>query len=256
MAIQSQIRWKKGDYIRLGQAVSRFNKIKNEVAKLDKDIVKFLPDTPDYQTLKTQIKTRSELNRVINSLRSFNKENAKLIELEGGERITTWEYNELKNLRRNAQRLIQTRIKELNIPKEGQKFSRAEMGSSELRQLEAQLKNLNKLEMQKGFDFKAIKWRIQNMGSLDFSMRKAIVYRENYIKTMEKYSNLDNYELLMNKLKSFSNPMQFYEFVKNDELAVDLTLQSEQVMKQEAFNSFLERLGILELEDTITNGEM
>lgn len=130
------------------------------------------------------------------------------------------------------------------------------MGSSELRQLEAQLKNLNKLEMKKGFDFKTIKWRIQNMGSLDFSMRKAIVYRENYFKTMEKYSNLDNYDLLINKLKSFSNPLAFYEFVKNDELAVDLTLQSEQVMKQEAFNSFLERLGILELEDTITNGEM
>lgn len=126
------------------------------------------------------------------------------------------------------------------------------MGSQELRQLEAQLKNLNKLEMKKGFDFKTIKWRIQNMGSLDFSMRRAIVYRENYLKTMEKYSNLDNYELLMNKLKSFSNPMQFYEFVKNDELAVDLTLQSEQVMKQEAFNSFLERLGIIEMEDTIT----
>lgn len=83
MAIQSQIRWKKGDYIRLGQAVSRFNKIKNEVAKLDEDVVKFLPDNQDYQTLKTQIKTRNELNRVINSLRSFNKENAEILELQG-----------------------------------------------------------------------------------------------------------------------------------------------------------------------------
>lgn len=129
------------------------------------------------------------------------------------------------------------------------------MGSVRLRTIEAQLKNLEKLESKKGFDFKTIKWRIQNLGSRDYEMRKAIVFRENYLKTIEKYSNLDNYELLINKLNSFQNPLAFYEFLKNDELAVDLTLQSEQVMKQEAFNSLLERLGILGLEDTITNGD-
>lgn len=126
------------------------------------------------------------------------------------------------------------------------------MGSVRLRTIEAQLKNLEKLEQEKGFDFKTIKWRIENLGSYDYDMRKAIVFRENYLKVVEKYSNLDNYELLEAKLKSFKNPLSFYEFLKNDELAVDLTLQSEQVMKQEAFNSFLERLGILNLEDTIT----
>lgn len=129
------------------------------------------------------------------------------------------------------------------------------MGSVRLRTIEAQLKNLEKLESKKGFDFKTIKWRIQNLGSRDYEMRKAIVFRENYLKTIEKYSNLDNYELLINKLNSFQNPLAFYEFLKNDELAVDLTLQSEQVMKQEAFNSLLERLGILGLEDTITKGD-
>lgn len=81
--MQSQIKWKKGDYIRLGQAVGQFNKTKTQVAKLDKDLQKFLPDSQDYKMLKSQIKTRDELNRVIKSLRSFNTENAKLIELEG-----------------------------------------------------------------------------------------------------------------------------------------------------------------------------
>lgn len=126
------------------------------------------------------------------------------------------------------------------------------MGSRDLRMLEAQLKNLNKLESKKGWDFKTIKWRLENMGTLDYSMRKAIVFQENYNKVMEKYSNLDNYELLMNKLKSFSNPLAFYEFVKEDELALDLTLQSEQILKQEEFNGLLERLGILNIEDSIT----
>lgn len=83
MAIQGQLRWKKGDHIRLGQAVSKFNKIKNEIGKQDSNIIKFLPETVEYQTLKSQIKTRNELNRIINSLKSFNKENAALVELEG-----------------------------------------------------------------------------------------------------------------------------------------------------------------------------
>lgn len=134
----------------------------------------------------------------------------------------------------------------------GQQYSRVTMGSQELRSLEGQLRNLEKLESKKGFDFKTIKWRIENLGSYDYTMRKAIVYKENYLKTMEKYSNLDNYELLLDKLKRFTNPISFYEFVKNDELAFDLTLQSEQTLKQEAFNAMLERLGILNLEDTVT----
>lgn len=81
--MQSQIKWKKGDYIRLGQAVAQFNKTKMQIGKLDKDLQKFLPETQDYKILKSQIKTRNELNRVIKSLRSFNKDNARLIELEG-----------------------------------------------------------------------------------------------------------------------------------------------------------------------------
>lgn len=250
--MQGQIRWKRGDYIKLGQAVAHFNKVKNEVVKLDNTIEKFLPDTQEYSTLKNQIKTRSELNRVINSLRSFSKENSNLIELEGGQLITQWEYGNLQSLRRQATKYLNKQIQGLNTVEPGQQYSRAQMGSQELRTLEAQLKNLEKLESKKGFNFKAIKWRIENLGSYDYSMRKAIVYKENYLKTMEKYSNLDNYELLIDKLKSFSNPISFYEFVKNDELAVDLTLQSEQTLKQEAFNAMLERLGILNLEDTIT----
>ena len=39
--MDSLIRWKKGDYIKLGQAVSRFNKIIND---LEVDEKEFLPD--------------------------------------------------------------------------------------------------------------------------------------------------------------------------------------------------------------------
>ncbi len=81
--MEGQIKWKKGDFIRLGQAVSQFNKTKNEVLRLNRSIEKYLPDTQDYKVLKSQIKTRNELNRIIKSLRSFNLENATIIQLEG-----------------------------------------------------------------------------------------------------------------------------------------------------------------------------
>ena len=50
--MDSLIRWKKGDYIKLGQAVSRFNKI---VSELEVDEREYLPDLKDYDTLKSHI---------------------------------------------------------------------------------------------------------------------------------------------------------------------------------------------------------
>lgn len=97
--MQGQIRWKRGDYIKLGKAVAHFNKVKNEVVKLDNTIEKFLPDTQEYSTLKKQIKTRPELNRVINSLKSFSKENSNLLKLEGRSANNTvgiWEFTKFK----------------------------------------------------------------------------------------------------------------------------------------------------------------
>ena len=49
-------------------------------------------------------------------------------------------------------------------------------------------------------------------------MKKAIVFRENYLKEMEKYSHFDNYEKLMKKLRSFTNPISFFNFVSQNEL--------------------------------------
>ena len=51
--------------------------------------------------------TRKELNRQINSLKNFLKEDAtEIIELSSGEEITKWERDELKKLERNATRRL------------------------------------------------------------------------------------------------------------------------------------------------------
>ena len=59
---QSLIRWKKGDYIRLGKAVSDFNKRVKELESIDVD---YLPDLKNYKDIKSEILSRNELNRVL-----------------------------------------------------------------------------------------------------------------------------------------------------------------------------------------------
>ena len=70
--MDSLIRWKKGDYIKLGQAVSRFNKI---VSELEVDERDYLPDLKDYDVLKKHITSRKELNRVLKALKGATEEN-------------------------------------------------------------------------------------------------------------------------------------------------------------------------------------
>ena len=86
--MDSLIRWRRGDYIRLSKAVSRFNKIINE---LNVDEREYLPDLRDYQDLKEHIKSRKELSRVINSLKRANIENlqAKKVYSSGVE-VSSW----------------------------------------------------------------------------------------------------------------------------------------------------------------------
>ena len=103
--MDSLIRWKKGDYIKLGQAVSRFNKIINE---LDTDEREFLPELKNYQEIKEHISSRKELNRVIKSLRRVNTENLLNTKiLESGEEISKWEYQELNKARNRAFKNLQ-----------------------------------------------------------------------------------------------------------------------------------------------------
>lgn len=68
------IRWKQSDYIKLGKAIKAYNK---KVENLqDEYSSSYLPSLIDYKEAKTSITTRKELNRLLNSLKQFQKENA------------------------------------------------------------------------------------------------------------------------------------------------------------------------------------
>lgn len=246
----SKIRWKQGDYVKLGKAVAEFNKKINKLNAEENKL--YLPDVVEYKEAKENITTRAELNRMINSLKRFQREGAEeLYTTQAGEDITKWERRELGIQSRIAQTRLQRELKALNEPMESG-FSRAQMGSTRVREIEAQLRNLKQIETKSGYEFQRLRSRIARSGVSDYTMKKAITYQENYIKEMEKYSHFDNYDKLMAKLKSFKNPISFYEFVSKTELTADLTYQSDEYYTQEYFNRFIEDLGIEIENDSVS----
>ena len=248
---QNQIRWKRGDYITLGKAVSNFNKKIRELQTEENKL--YLPEEVNYKNLKDEITTRRELNRIINRLKRFQEDGAeKIVENSAGQKMTLWENNENIIAKRTATRNIKARIKELNIPKyDG--FSRVQMGSIEYRELINTLKSFEKLNILRGFEYNRLRERINKYATSDLKMKRSITYRENYINEMKKYSHFDNYQLLMEKLNSIKNPINFYEFVSQNEFTGDLTYQSDQYYTQEAFNAYLQDLGIEIKEDSISS---
>lgn len=165
--------------------------------------------------------------------------------------MTKWERKELGIQSRIAQTRLKQELKVLNEPT-ASGYSRAQMGSLRVKEIEAQIKRLKQIESKKGYEFKNLKNRIQNIGTSDYSMRKAITYRENYFSMIEKaYKNFDNYDKLVNKLETFKNPLSFYEFLSQNELLADITYMYDMgtegiagVSDQDKFNYLLESIGI------------
>ena len=247
---QSKIKWKHGDYVRLGQAIAQFNKKINALQAEERKL--YLPDIIDYTEKKETIVTRNELNRFIKSLKRFSLEGAEeLYKTEAGEEITKWEHKELLTQARIAKNRLQAELTKLEEPMENG-YSRVQMGSQQAKQIKRQIENLSELENKKGYEFKRLKERIKNIGTTDYTMRKAIIYRENYLKEMEKYSHFENYDKLMLRMKAITNPIKFFEFVSVNEITQDLTYQSDEYFTQQAFNSFLQDLGIEIDEDSVT----
>lgn len=213
---ESRINWRQGDFVRLGRAVSEFNKKINALQREENKL--YLPETIAYKEAKENITTRKELNRLINSLRRFQREGAEdLYKTQAGEEITKWERRELGIQSRIAQTRLRAELKNLEKPLDSG-FSRIQMGSIRAREIEAQIRNLKQIENKTGYEFNQLKRRIMTQGQSDYTMKKATIFRENYLREMQKYSHFDNYDKLMNKLQSIKNPVSFYNFVSKNEL--------------------------------------
>lgn len=249
--MDSLIRWKRGDYIKLGQAVSRFNKIINE---LDTDERDFLPDLKEYKEIKEHITSRKELNRVIKSLRKVNTENLLNTKiLESGEEISKWEYQELTKARKRAFRNLE--LERESILKDRPSIG---MGDERLSEIHAIEQSFIDLENKTGSSLKRVMQRIFSVGRSDYKLSKDELFRKNFYTALEGISNFQNYDVLKKELDKIKNPTKFYEFVKKSPVLMDLFLwykESDTLFygsfssNQEAFDStLLFHLGITDIK--------
>ena len=244
--MESLIKWKRGDYIRLSKAVSRYNTL----IKTSDVNSETLPEIQKYSELKSSITTRKELNRVVNSLKRANSENlSKTVKFDSGESLTKYEYDELKKQRTTALRSL-TREKN-KILEERPSIG---MGDERISEIEAIQTSLQNLENKTGKNFEKTILRIQKLGVADRRMKKALTFRENMYTALKGVSNFENYGILKKELDKIKNPQKFFEYVKQSPILMDIFVwyKNPEVLhygsfssNQEAFNSsLLYHLGI------------
>lgn len=215
--MESLIRWKRGDYIRLGRAISNFNKTINEIEVDEKDV---LPEVRNYKELKNSIKSRKELNRVINALNRANIKNlTSTRQYASGEEVTQWEYNEINKAMKRAMRNLESERAGILAGRES-----IGMGEERLSEIKAIEKSIDSLETRTGSRFEKIKQRIFSLGRSDYNLKKAETFRENFYTSLEAVSTFRNYDTLKNELDKIKNPIKFFEYVKRSPILMDIFL--------------------------------
>lgn len=232
------MKWSRSDTARLSSAIRRFNKVKENVTNVSN--IYYIPIKRDYQTLKENIYNRRELNRVINSLNRFTEDTVELKELPSGEKLTKWEYDEIK---RSSERVLKRLNKELDEVKLKQEQKYIFPTQAKLN-LENQIENIKNFKNKKGEELEIFKNRIFYQGKSDYKLMQSIKFRERYVKVLEKYEGYANYDLLMKKIESLKDPESFYRYIKDNDMLVDLSYNSNEEFDQERFNSYVLMWGV------------
>jgi len=246
------IRWKIDDYKELEKAVNSFNR---KIKRLEKRGNIPLPKTLDYVETRKEIKSRKELNRIIKSLEDFKKKDSeKIIKLESGAELTSWEYGEVKRARTRAKRRL---IKEANIIKMNRNVQLG-MGDERLSQIESVIESFDKLEKKKGFELKRTIASIFIQGSVDVELKRAETFRKNFMESLKEASSLENYDKLVYNLDKIKNPIDFYNKVSKSQIAMDFGVWYNEISEgsdnisygafatsQDMFNQMLNELDIM-----------
>lgn len=251
MAIESHIRWRRGDNVTLGRAVAEFNRKIKRLEQEETDVM--LPAKVSFQEIKNKVYSRKELNRIVASLRRFREEGAEdLYTTTAGEKITLWEQQEIQRQANYAIRKMKQELKELNKPTESG-FSYAQMGVSRVKELERMIGKIEKIDTAtEKKDIEKARNLAKAIGTADYDTKKAIIYRQNYMTMYEKtYGNYKNYKKFKQKLDSLQDPKAFWNYLKTNDKLRDIDFMYEVggvgivgVNGEKAFDELLESIGI------------
>lgn len=123
--------------------------------------------------------------------------------------------------------------------------------------MEAELKRIKNVFKQKGKQFEKTVKAIENIGSSDYEIRKAYIYRENYFKMFRQFKNSEYYEAILKKLKAIENPVAFYNKIKSltyGEYLADIKYMYDSAQAELILVQMAEELGI-EVDDTEISNE-
>ena len=174
--IPSVIRWSRSDYAKLSYAIRQFNKKVSELEGLDKNV---LPPEFNYQDVKESIFSRRELNRVIKSLKRISRESQqRLVVTPAGQKITQWEYSELKKAQKRSLARITGKARFIIESDSGV------MGDREFKQLMRTKESIEDLFNRVNSDFKRTSERTLTWGKTDYDLWRASVFRENFMNAL------------------------------------------------------------------------
>lgn len=229
--IPSVIRWNRSDYAKLSYAVRQFNKTIGKLENIDRNI---LPEEMNYRELRANIYSRSELNRIIKSLRRFSTQTRQqeVVIIPSGEELTRWEVSELKKAQKRAIANIQGKQREII-----EDMSNV-MGDTEYKRLKRTRQSIEDLFNRSGSEFTRTAGRTLSWGRKDYDLRRAEIYRENFMESLKKMSNFDNYDLLVKKLEKIENPIKFYEYIEKSDILSDLFLYYNDQPTSQTYGGF------------------
>ena len=214
---QYMIKWSRKDYGKLRSSINQFNKRVKELEAMDLNVK--IPSAINYNDIKEDILTRKQFNQTISTLKRLNFKSAMdEVELQSGDTISKWEYNDVMKRRQIAIEYVTKEIEEetKNLTYKGLKNERIE-------RLEATLKTLENFENKQGDKLRYALDRIKKLGNIDYEIKRANTFRDNFMYALkEGASTFKNYKLLKQELEKIKNPKDFYEFVSKSDTFMDL----------------------------------
>lgn len=215
--MDSLIRWKKEDSIKLSRAVNRFN---NEIRKLDKN--KNIPSTITYNEARDRFVTRREFESLINSLNRADETTlTQEVELKSGEKVTFWEYDETLRKKNTAGANLLNELDRIN--RERAETGNKYMGEERISEIQSSLAMLDE-SVDNLYNFKKRKKMFNYLGRSDYEIAKNKRFMQNFYTATQNLKNFQNYDVLMKRLRQIKNPNKFYEYIKQSDILMDIFL--------------------------------
>ena len=213
--MDSLIRWKKQDSIRLTKAINRFN---NELKKLDKS--KNIPSKLKYSEVRDRFTTRREFETLINSLNKADEYTlGSEVELASGEKITYWEYSESLRKKNIAGANLLNELDRIN--RERAESGNRYMGEERISEIQETLTLLDE-SFDNLYKFNKRKKQLNFLGRSDYETARNKLFMENFKTAAKDLSSFKNYDKLLKIMNSVRNPNKFYEMMKKSNILMDI----------------------------------